>query len=81
MSVAAGRIADVDPARLLAFEERNPSWRGNKETRIREELGLSPARYVVLLERAAASHEGMQADPLGARRVLDFTPPRIRWGT
>ena len=66
-------------AELLEFEARNPSWHGNKETRIREELGLSPARYVVLLERAAGSLEGMQADPLVARRVLNFTPARARW--
>ncbi|MFJ4165265.1 DUF3263 domain-containing protein [Microbacterium sp. NPDC089698] len=69
------------PVRLLAFEARNPSWRGDNETRIRDELGLSPARYVVLLERAAASLEGMKADPLRARRVLNFTPPRIRCGS
>ncbi|MFB7844841.1 DUF3263 domain-containing protein [Microbacterium sp. NPDC056052] len=71
----------MTPARLLTFEARNPSWRGDKETRIRKELGLSPARYVVLLERAAASIEGRQADPLGARRLLALKPPRIRWGS
>lgn len=70
----------MTPAELLAFENRNPSWRGNKETRIRQELGLSPARYVTLLERAAASHEGQAADPVTAHRVTSFTPPRARWG-
>lgn len=59
----------MTPAELLAFEARNPSWRGNKETRIRNELGMSPARYVTLLLRAAESVEGMIADPVTARRV------------
>lgn len=61
----------MTPAELLAFEARNPSWRGNKETRIREQLGMTPARYVTLLLRAAESVEGMLADPVTARRVRD----------
>lgn len=79
MSVAAGIIARVTPAELLAFEARHPSWHGDKETRIRSELGLSPARYVVLLERAAASVEGLRADPMTAHRVASFAPARARW--
>ncbi|OZB82752.1 MAG: hypothetical protein B7X41_15895 [Microbacterium sp. 14-71-5] len=77
--MAGGIIARMTPAELLAFEHRNPTWFGNKETRIREELGLSPARYVVLLERAAASTEGQIADPVTAHRVTSFTPSRDRW--
>jgi len=61
----------MTPAELLAFEARNPSWRGNKETRIRNELGMTPARYITLLLRAAESVEGMIADPLTARRVRE----------
>jgi len=61
----------MTPTELLAFESRNPSWRGNKETRIRGQLGMSPARYVTLLLRAAESVEGMLADPITARRVRE----------
>ena len=61
----------MTPAELLAFEARNPSWRGNKETRIRQQLGLTPARYSTLLIRAAESEEGMRADAVTARRVRD----------
>ena len=74
MSDASGSIEGMTPADLLAFEARNPSWRGNKETRIREQLKLTPARYVTLLLRAAESVEGMAADPITARRVR--TPGR-----
>jgi hypothetical protein len=76
-----GGISDariVTPAELLAFEARYPSWHANKETLIRNELGLSPARYVILLERAASSREGLQADPFTAHRVASFTPRRRR---
>lgn len=69
MSVVGSSITLMTPADLLAFEARNPSWRGNKETRIREQLGLTPPRYVTLLLRAAESEEGMRADPITARRV------------
>ncbi|MFJ4166270.1 DUF3263 domain-containing protein [Microbacterium sp. NPDC089698] len=68
----------MTPTELLAFEARNPSWRGNKETRIREQLGLTPARYVILLIRAAESIEGMLADPVTARRVRDVPGRKSR---
>lgn len=54
----------MTPAELLAFEAANPGWPSNKEMRIRGALGVTPARYVVLLERAAASCEGQAADPV-----------------
>ncbi|MFB7843652.1 DUF3263 domain-containing protein [Microbacterium sp. NPDC056052] len=59
---------------MLAFEEANPGWSSNKEMRIRNELGMTPPRYLVLLMRAAESVEGMLADPITARRVR--TPGR-----
>ncbi|WP_442928071.1 DUF3263 domain-containing protein [Microbacterium sp. MMO-23] len=36
---------------------------------MRNELGMTPARYITLLLRAAESVEGMTADPITARRV------------
>lgn len=46
--------------------------------RIRHELGLTPARYIILLERAARSREGLVADPLTAHRIVSFRPSRVR---
>ncbi|MGN8024682.1 DUF3263 domain-containing protein [Microbacterium sp. 22242] len=71
----------MTPAELLAFEAANPGWSSNKEMRIRNQLGVTPARYVVLLERAAASREGQAADPITAHRVTSFAPPRYRVDT
>lgn len=56
---------------LLAFELAYPRHDGTKEETIRAELGLTPARYYVLLGRAARSLEGMAADPITARRVRE----------
>lgn len=57
-------------AELLDFAHRHPNIRGNVEERIRAELGVTPARYCVLLHRAAASLEGQAHDPITAHRVL-----------
>lgn len=59
----------MTPADLLAFEAAHPGWSSNKEMRIRHELGITPVRYAVLLDRAASTVEGMLADPITARRV------------
>ncbi|MBS1898397.1 MAG: DUF3263 domain-containing protein [Actinobacteria bacterium] len=66
----------MTPADLLAFEQANPGWSSAKEMRIRHELGVTPPRYIILLERAAASREGQAADPVTAHRVLNFASPR-----
>lgn len=54
---------------LLDFERAWPRHTGRKEIAIRER-GLTPARYYVLLRRAAASLEGQQHDGITAHRVL-----------
>lgn len=59
------------PETLLAFERAHPRHDGTKEENIRAELGVTPARYYVLLVRAARSLEGMAADPITARRVRE----------
>lgn len=59
------------PGTLLAFERAHPRHDGTKEEAIRAELGLTPARYYVLLARAARSLEGMRAGAVTARRVRD----------
>lgn len=61
----------MKPEALLAFERTHPRHDGTKEETIREELGLTPARYYVLLSRAARSVEGMAADAITARRVRE----------
>lgn len=61
----------MSPRTLLAFESLWPRHDGTKELTIRKDLGLSPARYYVLLARAARSAEGIAADPITARIVRE----------
>lgn len=69
---ASGQDALVPtPADLLAFEAAHLRHSGVKEHAIRETLGLTPARYYVLLSRVARSLEGQAHDPITARRVRD----------
>jgi hypothetical protein len=57
------------PSSILDFERTHPRHSGVKEEAIRRELGLTPARYYVLLHRAAASLPGQAHDPITAHRV------------
>lgn len=66
----------MPPETLLAFERTHPRHTGTKEETIRADLGLTPARYYVLLGRAARSLEGMAADPITARLVRERTSAR-----
>lgn len=61
------------PELLIAFENAWPRHDGHKETAIRRELGITPARYYQLLGRAAHSLEGIAAHPVTARRVRERT--------
>ena len=61
----------VSTIELLDFEAAYPRHTGAKEVAIREQLGLTPARFYQLLVRAAASMEGQQHDPMTARRVRE----------
>lgn len=60
----------MTPAQLLDFEATHTRHSGAKEELIRE-LGLKPARYYVLLHRAATSRDGMTHDPITARRARE----------
>lgn len=71
MSVAPGTVGVMEPDTLLTFEARWPRHSGSKELAVRAELGLTPARYYALLNRAARSRRGIAADPITARRVRD----------
>ena len=73
MSVAPGIMGNRMHTHLLDFERTHPRHNGFKEEAIRRDLGLTPARYYVLLGRAAMSAEGMAHDAVTARRV------RERW--
>lgn len=66
------------PEALLAFERSHPRHNGAKEETIRAELGLTPARYYVLLHRASRSLDGIAADPITARRVRAMGQRRHR---
>lgn len=56
-------------AQLLDFEASAPAHSGHKEEAIRRELKLKPARYYLLLHRAATSPEGLAHDPITCRLV------------
>jgi Protein of unknown function (DUF3263). len=53
---------------LLDFERAWPRHTGAKEIAIRER-GLTPARYYVMLRRAAVSIDGQAHDAVTAHRV------------
>lgn len=56
-------------AELLDFEAAHPKHTGRKETRIRDELHTTPARYYQLLHRAADTQEGQAHNPTTARII------------
>ncbi|WP_162238893.1 DUF3263 domain-containing protein [Microbacterium sp. Leaf320] len=66
----------MTPAQLLAFERQHPGATPTKHARIRHELGISEIRYYVLLERAATSIDGIEADPITARMVRERVEAR-----
>lgn len=66
----------MTPADILAFEAAYPQHTPSKEERIRRQLGITPTRYVVLLQRAATSAEGIAAHPVTARRVRELAALR-----
>jgi len=65
----------MTPQQLLDFEATHPHADGWKEMAIIRELGIKPARYYVLLSRAAESVEGIAHDPITARRVRAWRRP------
>jgi len=74
MSVAGDTVDPMPPETLLAFEARWPRHNGTKDLAIRDELGITPARFYQLLGRAAKTIEGMRAHPITARRVRARAP-------
>lgn len=66
-------MACMRPENLLAFEQTWPSHTPEKDRRIRKDLGVTPARYYVLLHRAAHTREGIEAHPITARYVRERT--------
>lgn len=53
---------------LLAFEAAHPRHTGTKEETIRAELGVTPARYYQLLDRAVAKPDALEVDPILVHR-------------
>lgn len=56
-------------ADLLAFEDAHRGHMPRKEEQIRRELGISPARYYQLLNRAIDTREALELDPILVRRL------------
>lgn len=61
----------MSPDQLLAFEASHPKHTGAKEELIWTGLGIAPARYYQLLNRAAHTRDGIAADPITARMVRE----------
>lgn len=55
---------------LLAFENRYPRHTSRKEAAIVEDIGVKPARYYQMLQRAVRTTEALHCDPMLCRRVL-----------
>lgn len=66
---------------LLDFEAANSRHTSHKESAIRAELHITPARYYQLLHRAADTKEGQQHDPRTARAIRDRRIPTLRGNT
>lgn len=77
MSEGACRVIHMTVGELLDFERRWGRHTGAKENAIVDELGIRPARYYVLLGRAARSLEGQAHDPITARRVRSLSTRRF----
>lgn len=56
-------------AELLAFEGKHARHTGRKETAIRDELKLTPARFYQLLGRLIWTEEALQIDPMLTNRL------------
>jgi len=63
---------------ILAYERTHPGWSERKEDAIRAELGITPVRYAVLLNRALDDPDATESDPvlvhhLRARRERSYS--------
>lgn len=70
MSVVTRTLDTMTPEQLIRFEADWPRHNGDKELAIRAR-GLTPARYYMLLNRAARNIDGIRVDPIVARRVRE----------
>lgn len=68
----------MDVGTLLDFEARWPRHTTAKDNRIRDELGLTPARFYQQLHRAARSLEGQRYDPITSHRLINGRLSRVR---
>ena len=76
--VASVPSLDERSREVLDFERDWWKTPGPKERRIRERLGLSPARYQQLLNRAIDLPEALEYDPMLVRRLRRLREERRR---
>jgi hypothetical protein len=55
--------------RILAFEKRWWKLRGNKEQAIADEFGMTPIRYVQVLNQILDNSDSLQIDPILVNRL------------
>lgn len=61
-------LPDDRARQLLAFATAHPNLARAEES-IRRELGLTPARYIVLLHRLINTQQALDIDPMLTRRL------------
>lgn len=62
---------------LLAFEARHLKHTTRKETAIRDELGITPARFYQLLGRLIWLEDALRIDPMLTNRLRKRSMDRI----
>ncbi|WP_210479561.1 DUF3263 domain-containing protein [Naasia sp. SYSU D00948] len=75
-SEAGGRLDDREMA-ILAFERTWWAHRGAKEEAIREEFGISAARYYQLLGALIDSPAALVHDPMLVKRLQRLRDARV----
>lgn len=62
-------MPEIADEQLLAFEGKHPRNGGRKETAIRDELNLTPARYYQLLGQLVWTENALRIDPMLTNRL------------
>ncbi|GAA1506684.1 hypothetical protein BJ978_000013 [Agromyces terreus] len=72
----AGEALDDFAARVLAFEARSSQQGGAKAEGIRDEFGISAARYYRILGELIDSPAALRHDPMLVKRLLRMREAR-----
>ena len=59
----------VSAVELVDFAAAHPRYRRSVDEDIRQDLGITPARYFQLLDRVIATEEALKHDPVTVHRL------------